>query len=250
MATIQDVITAEAPAAAWALTEAAGTDFVPYIGGSHLTGSGTFGYRTAGPVGTDFGLQINAGAKVALGFVATVSTPDEIQVWVKLHTNPPPSDFQSIWHNGNWSANGTGLWVNHLSHVIFGQPGSANADTGFIWPDTAWHLVSVSAQASNLITFSFDGRIVFQRNVATPIAPSPNTLYFGGDSGNGSLTVIGIAWPAFYAYAESAGQIASDFLAKTDPSNALFGTLTGGAGVAGSFTDTLAQVLASVRKTY
>lgn len=249
MPTYQDVIVAEAPAGAWALTESSGLAFVPYIGGVSLAGSGTFSYRTTSP--TDpfgFALHLNVGAKVSLAFTATVAAPDTWECWYKFSL--PLSADQYLFYNGHAGVNGNGFYIRHTdNHVIYIQGASVQTDTGVIWPDSNWHLIQAGAPSTSQVYLAFDGAIRYQQPSGNPAAPSPNTLYIGGESGTSAAVAFDISWPAFYAYALSPGEIAADYAAQSDPSGAIGATVTGGLG-AGSSSDVLARILAAVQRTF
>jgi hypothetical protein len=75
-------------------------------------------------------------------------------------------------------------------------------------------------------------------------------LTYAGHSGAGAATVLSFAWPALYLYAMDAGELASTFVALTDPQAALATTLTRGGNAPGSTSALLAEILAAVKKTY
>jgi hypothetical protein len=243
MSTYQDVVIANHAAAAWALTEAAGLAFAPYIGGSNLVGTGGFLYRQAGPFAAAFGLHENVGAKLTLTFVSVVQPPVTWDCWFKL-PSATPAALEVLFYAGNSAANGSGVYVatNGHIHVLHGT--IVDVDTGLLWPDNQWHLLQRIASADGrTVGLALDGVIRYRAFLAAPVAPAPNVLVFGGDSGAGSAVAIDVAMPAFYPFELGAGQAAATFQAATDPNGALGNTLTG----AGSL---LQQILASVRKQF
>jgi hypothetical protein len=250
VSTYQDVVSADNALAAWALTEASGLAFVPYIGGSNLVGSGTFTYQQTGPFAASFGLQFAVGAKATLTFATVVNPPVTVEAWVKL-SSATPSSPQFLWGTGNGAANGVQPYVSTAGHIRIQLGGVQDTDTGVIWPDTNWHLVEVASSSSlNVLTLMLDGVVRWRQQLGTAGAPSPNTLTFFGHSGAGSGIVATLAMPAFYAYEYTAAQAAATFLAATNPNAALGATLSGGGINQALAQTTLDLILASVRKTY
>lgn len=243
MSTYQDVVTQNGALAAFALTEAAGLDFAPYIGGSHLTGSGTFAYRQAGPFAAAFGLQLNVGAKLALPFVATVSIPVSFECWYKF-TTPPASD-QYLFYNGAAATNGNGFYVHHADGHLhyFAGGGIADFDTGVVWPSSGWHLLTVAQGTSGAVHLYIDGSLQFAGTLKAPLAPSPNTLFIGGENGSAATVVVTVAMPDWANIEYTPQAAANTFFAATDP-NAAFNN--GG----GSTSAILQAILNSVRKTF
>ena len=248
--TYQDVVTANRALAAWALVEASGLDFAPYIGGTHLTGTGVFDYQQAGPFAASFGLGAHLTAKLALAFVATVIAPVTNEVWIKL-PSATPAAAQTVFYAGNGGANGSGVTVATNGHIHILEGGVADTDTGLLWPDAAWHLLQVSvSQLGAVSTLAIDGLVRFRRVLATSNAPVPNTTFYFGDSGFGSGNVCQIAMPAFYAYELTPTQMNASYLAATDPASAINLTITGGAGTPASSLALLNKLIEYVAKTF
>lgn len=243
MSTYQDVIAAQGAVAAWALTEAAGLSFAPYIGGQPLVGSGTFAYRQAGPFASAFGLQINVGGKLGLPFVAPVNVPVSFECWYKLAL--PLAAAQYLYYNGNAGANGNGIYVKNTdAHLhYFAGGGIIDKDLGVLWPDSAWHHFVSGVDTNQALTFYLDGVTLFRGLLNSPLAPNPNELFIGADSSTSSATVVAIATPAYYIKALTPAQAANDFLASTDPSTALSNTM-------GSSGDLLTSIWNAVHKVY
>lgn len=227
MSTYQDVVQANHAAAAWALTEAAGTTFVPYIGGSNLVGAGGFAYRQTGPFAAAYGLHLNAAAKLTLTFVTVVQPPVTWDCWFKL-ASATPALLLVLMYAGASATNGSGIYVatNGHIHVLHGT--IVDVDTGLLWPDTNWHLLQRIASADGrTVGVAIDGVIRYRAFLAAPIAPTPNTLVFGGDSAAGASVALDVAMPAFYPFELGAGEVAATFQGATDPNGALGNTLTG-----------------------
>jgi len=210
LSTYQDVVLANQALAAWALTEAAGTTFVPYIGGSNLIGTGAFDYQQSGPFAASFGLRGHVAAKLTLTFVTVVNPPVTRECWFRL-PSATPTNLQILFYTGNANTNGSGLYVATNGHIHE--------------------------------TLAIDGVVRWRATPATANAPSPNALIFMADSSTTTNNLVTVAMPAFYPYELSPPQLASTFLASTNPDAALGLTLSGG-------SDLLAQILASVRRTY
>lgn len=250
MTTYQDVVTASLPLAAWALTEAGGIDFAPYISAQHLTGSGVFDYRQIGPAGTDFSLNFRVGAKAGFTFTLTVVPPFTTEGWFKFVALPLASN-SFLFYQGAQASNGVGLYVKTDGHIHLLQGGIRDTDTGVIWPDTNWHLVElISAGDGTTRGLAFDGVIRYRASQGGGNTPAPNQLNYCGDSAGGAAVATRVAWPAIYAYEMSAANVASIFGGVTNPSGALGGTVSGGGGVSGSNSALLNLILQSVRKTY
>lgn len=243
MSVYQDVIVAARALAAWALTEAAGAAFVPFIGGSNLVGTGAFNYRQAGPAGTDFGLGLQVGSKLTLTFAAVVQPPVTTELWVKMST-VTPATLTFPYYFGASSGNGSGVYIATNGHVHLLYGGRVDTDTGLIWPDTNWHLLQVAANSGgNTTTIAIDGVVRWRASPIVPNAPVPNVMTIGGDSANTTPTALQVAWPAFYAYEMSPGNMASTYQAVTNPAAALPGTVSGGGAAPGAPVDLLTQIL-------
>jgi hypothetical protein len=250
VATYQDVVAANSALAAWSFTEASGLTFGPYIGGSNLVGTGAFDYQQAGPFAASFGLRAHVGARASLVFVAQVVPPFTTEAWFKL-ASATPATLQILFYFGNTASNGSGLYVNTAGHIVVHGGGRFGLDTGILWPDTNWHQVQMIADQSGVfIGLGLDGLIRWRNGVPAPNSPSPNTLFFFGDSTITSPALCSVAMAALYAYSMSPGNLASSFLAATDPTAALAGTLTSGGSSSSAPSAILAEILASVKKTY
>lgn len=250
MSVYQDVVAANLALAAWALTEASGLAFVPYIGGSNLVGSGAFDYQQAGPAGTDFGLRSHVGAKTTLTFVTVVNPPVTTECWIKVSNITPAATCYLI-KTGNNGVNGIGFYLATNGHLHLELGGVQDIDTLITWPDTNWHLLQLaSSQLGQIETVGFDGVVRYRSGTSTPTAPTPNTLTFTGSSANTATQLVTIAWPAFYAYEMSPANMAATYLALTNPTAALVSTVTGGGAQAGAPSDALSKILSYVSRTY
>lgn len=250
MTTYQDVISAQVALAAWAFSEAGGTDFAPYISAQHLTGSGTFAYRQVGPFSPYFSLHVNVGAKVGFTFLQTVNPPFTTEVWFKLPSATPASNT-FVFYQGAQASNGVGLYVKTDGHFHILQGGVRDTDTGVLVPDANWHLVELISEADGATrSLALDGVIRYRAAQGGGNTPSPNQLNYCGDSAGGAAVATDIALPAIYAYAMSAANVASNYIAQTNPAAALGGTVSQGGAASGSFSDILNQILHAVQKTF
>ncbi len=250
MTTYQDVVAANLAALAFAFTEAAG-NFAPYIGAGNLVVTPTVDYRQGGPTGaSSYGVNVRVGAKLTYTYAQVFFPPATTEVWVKLSTVTPAANLR-LWSTGDDTANGVEFYVTPTSHLHLTGPGRYDVDTGITWPDTNWHLLQfASSQGNTLQTIGFDGVVRYQSSPGTPNAPSPNTLTLGGSSGVVETTATLFAWPAVYLYAMNPAQMASSFIAATNPTAALSGTLSGGGVAPGAVSDQLATLLKYVSATY
>ena len=216
---------------------------MPYIGGSNLIGTGAFDYQQSGPFAASFGLRGHVAAKLTLTFVTVVNPPVTRECWFRL-PSATPTNLQILFYTGNANTNGSGLYVATNGHIHVLHAGTADVDTALLWPDTAWHLIQLAANPNGVTeTLAIDGVVRWRATPATANAPSPNALIFMADSSTTTNNLVTVAMPAFYPYELSPPQLASTFLASTNPDAALGLTLSGG-------SDLLAQILASVRRTY
>lgn len=250
MSTYQDVVAANGALGAWALTEAAGLLFAPYLGGSNLVGTGVFDYQQAGPFGASFGLRSHIGAKTTLTFVAVVNPPATTEAWLNFAAVPPAANTL-LWGTGNGGLNGVQPYLSNIGEIHVQLGGVADVNTHVLWPGVGWHLLQVaSAGLGNILTVAVDGIVRFRNTVAVANAPAPNVLVFTGDSAGGAAVLETISFPAFYATELTSAQLYASFLASTNPADALQLTLTGGAGSGASANDLLTEILAAVRRTF
>ena len=250
-ATYQDVIRANGAADGWALSEAAGTDFAPWVGAVHLTGSGGLLYQQAGPFAASFGLHLAAGAKLASpAFALPLSPPVSFEMWVKLDAYPPTANTV-LMYMGNASANGWGLVIKTDGTLRVLESGVAFYDTG-VALGGGWHLIQLGGmdRTGSVLQVGIDGVQVWAGAVAASLLPTPNAMYFGGDSSAGATRAMTIAYPAFYNQALAGLAIRSNFMAATDPDSALALALATPGATTQSQTDLLNAILAAVRKTY
>jgi hypothetical protein len=248
MSTYQDVVKANLAIAAWSLTEASGTTFAPYIGGSNLIGQAPLTYRAPGPVAAGFSLGLGVGSFLHLPFVATLYPPVTDECWFKL-ASLTVTTYQLLFRLGVTGSNGTGWYVDTSRVLHWTSPGSTPNDvnTGFVWPDTAWHLCDWVAEAPLINTFYFDGIPVARVNLNTSSSPSPNTIGYGADGVTDNVkNALNVAWPAFYTIALSPTAIYANWLAASDPDAALNLTNTGAVNA----SSLLQLIYAAVHKLY
>jgi hypothetical protein len=240
----QDVVRADFPWVSHAFTEAAGTDFAPWIGTQHLTSTGTLLYQQTGPFATAFALHLAAAATLrgAVPFGAT--GPLYVEVWVKLDVYPPTAN-QFIYFVGNAGGNGYGVFVDTTGALqIYAPPGAAVVTGAML--GSGWHLVTQGGDVHGTPVLAVDGVIKWQGPTPTVVTPSPNQIGWGCDSSTAVARAISLAYPTVYLHAMLAPAVQASFLAATDPAAALL--LTSGASPA---ADTLLQqILAAVRKQY
>lgn len=252
MATYQDVIRSDNPYAGWALVEASGFDFAPWVGLLHLAGAATLLYQQPGPFPASEALHLAAGAKLTATFSFDPQAPFWVNGWVKFDSNvwgPANAIFQL----GDNTTNGWSLYVQNDGKIHFFVPGTGGGDTntGFAWPDTNWHFVSVgninTSSAAPTIAIYVDGVIVFQGGVQGSHATAVHTLGFltPGSSG-GAARGASISYPAVFFDVLPPNSNRAEFLAATNPDAAL--PLTQNNPV--NDTALLNAILAAVRHTY
>lgn len=250
MSTYQDVVAANNALAAWALTEAAGLAFAPYIGGSGLVGSGVFDYQQAGPFAASFGLRSHVGAKTTLTFTAVVNPPVTTEGWYKFAALPPAA-ADIFFGTGSGAANGVQPYLSTANEIHIQLGGVTDVNTHVAWPSTGWHLLQIaSSQIGAILTMAIDGVVRWRNTTATANTPAPNTLVFTGDAVASATVATLLAFPAFYATELTPTQLYATFLAATNPTAALPLTVTQGASSGGSTLDLLNAILAAVRKTF
>lgn len=243
--TYQDVVQANLPTAAWALTEASGTDYIPYYGNGHLLSSGTLDYRQTGPFGSYYGLHLRVAATLRTTGITFMQAPTTVEFWAKLDAVPPGSTTL-LWFWGSSGGTGTGIYVDNANHIFFYGPPAAAVDTGLLWT-AGWHLVqSGNPGASGGTSIALDGAIRWSHFVSGTGNGSPDNMYFGSSGSGGAATALTVSMPAIYNSALTASLAKSTFLASTDPAAAMAYTITNGA----TQNDLLNQILASVRKSY
>ncbi len=226
--TYQDVVRANGAIGSWALTEAAGTDFVPWLGGTHLTGAGAHTYQQAGPFATAFSLGFAIGSRLVLPLASVLFPPVTNEVWIKLSALAPVP-YQLMLRSGTTAVSGSGLYLDTLNHLHWTGFGAVDIDTGFIWPNTNFHLLQWASGPNNYLVIYFDGSQIFTTQTATPSAPTPNTLGYLCDSTADNSHVAGfVSYPTIYLRVLSASEAFATFLAATDPTAAMAYTVTGG----------------------
>lgn len=251
MTTYQDVVRANSPLAGWALSEASGTDFVPWIGSLHATASGVLDYQQPGPFASALAVQLHVGAtwRAVWPFQPTPIVWHEC--WFKFPN--PPSAQSALIETGNNSNTGFSVYVTTTSHIRYVELGKTDYDTGILWPDSNWHLLQVgnldSSQA--YVGVMLDGQLVWQQKTAGANSISPATVGFLTPGSGAAASIQGlIAYPALYATPISWLNLQATFTAATDPATALDFTLSGNLGGGSTTLSLLNQILSSVRKTY
>jgi hypothetical protein len=231
--TYQDVVRANGALAAWALVEPSGATFAPYIGGTSLTASGIVTYQDTGPFVPSFGVKESVGGKIHLPFILTVAPPVTNECWIKLSALPVTT-YELLIRAGSTGGNGNGFYVDPAAnHLIYTSTTTGAIDTGFVWPDTNWHLFTWSSSSGSVISAYVDGSIVWRQGVTLPTAPSPNNIGYGCDANtDSSKNVVSVAYPAFYPLELTPSSAYATFLAATDPGAALaYVTNAAGAGL-------------------
>ncbi len=226
--TYQDVVRANGGIGSWALTEAAGTDFVPWLGGTHITGAGAHTYRQAGPFATAFSLGFAIGSRLVLPLAAVLAPPVTNEAWIKLSALAPVP-YQLMLRSGTTGVSGSGLYLDTLNHLHWTGFGAVDIDTGFIWPDTNFHLLQFASGPGNFLQLYFDGGSIFTTTTATPSAPTPNSIGYLCDSAADNSHVAGfVSYPTIYLRVLTPTEAFANFLAATDPAAAMAYTVTGG----------------------
>lgn len=227
MATYQDVINADLPLGAWALTEASGTDFVPYTGPYHLTGSGTLLYRQTGPFGTALALHLAAGASLRTNSLLFPSSGGTIECWIRLDTYPPASTV-ALEYWGNSGSNGNGVIVQTSGDLqLFAAP--SNTLDAFHNFASGWHLVQIGNPGPNGgSALAVDGAIIVSKIPGVGgTAGNPDQIGFGCTASSTAAVALSVAYPAVYPTYLTSQFAYAHFLAASDPNTAINFTLTG-----------------------
>jgi len=248
--TYQDVVRANGPFASWAFTETSGLDFVPWIGGAHLTGHNAFLYQQTGPFAGAFALTANTTGYLTLPFPGGGVAPWTVEFWLKLGAYPPAATVKPA-HSGNQTTpNGAGFYILTSGVWHFQVIPVSDTTLTALTPNTGWHLVQyghTDATGTSLF-LAIDGQIVSTRTLVGLTAANPQSWGFLADAvGALPCTSASISYPAVYPSVFTAPNLLSTFLAATDPTSAL--SLTRGA-VTTIDNDLLQQILAAVRRTF
>jgi hypothetical protein len=253
VSTYQDVVNASLVLEAWALTEAAGTDFAPYTGSVHLTGAGVNQYQQAGPNASMLALHLNPG-KLTSASNLPFTKWFTMECWFHIDSTARAGNCLLMYLGGNSSANGWGIYIapgSNAIHFFWANP-VRDITTGVVLPANQWHLLQIGnlSGATGEMDLAFDGRVIAQ-----DITPNSQTLPAGGYGFGGDNTFAGfypglISMPAVYVTQQSPLAWFSRFQAVSDPNAAVLNSLTGpGQAIAGG-SGILSQILASVRKQY
>lgn len=248
--TYQDVVRANGGVISWALVEAAGTDFAPWLDTTHLIGAGGHTYQQAGPFPTAFSLGFAIGASLQWPIGNLLFPPVTTEVWIKLSALAPVP-YQLMIRAGATAVSGSGIYLDTLNHLHWTGFGAADIDTGFVWPDTNWHLLQWASGPGNALVLYFDGGTIFTGQSGTPSPAAPNTMGFLCDGSADNAHVAGfVSYPTLYLRMLSATEAFATFLAATDPTSAMAYTGTGGGQLGTVNAAVLEQILAAVRKTW
>ena len=245
MSTYQDVVAAYSPYAAWALVEASGTDFAPYLGAAHLTGSGSFTYQTTGPIATSMGLGLAVGAKLATPALVSFAPPVTIETWIKLTVYPPTTTVM-VWYWGNSNTNGNGVFVDTTTGnlVVYSPAATPNLINTGVALGSGWHFIqSGNTSTAGVSQLALDGVVIWQGSQPGGTIGNPNQFFFGGHSAGGANRAIELAFPALSFSYLSADRARIAFLGSSNPDAALAQTTVGGG-------DLLNLIYAAVHKTY
>jgi len=246
VSTYQDVVNAWGPIGAWALTESAGTDFVPYTGPYHLTGSGTLLYRQAGPFAASLAVHLATNARMLTNGLLLPGGQNTLECWVHLDANPPAA-FTPLMFWGNSAANGNGLVWDTDGFVKYYVPTVATTSTGFN-PGAGWHLFQLGnvPGVGGSVVIAVDGVIRYQKVQSTGLAGSPDQIGFGCTPVANSAVGLSIAFPAVYNIGLSPLMAQSIFEAASTPNDAILKTPAGNT----ANNALLNQIYAAVHRTF
>ena len=245
--TYQDVVKANLPLGAWALSESSGTDFVPYLGPYHLTGGGTLLYQQAGPFGASLSLHLAVGAFLHTNSMPFPSSGGVLEAWFKLDVYPPTTTVALLYW-GNSASNGNGLVVVSGGGLQAFAPGGSTVTPG-INLGSGWHHVMFgNPSPSGGSAIALDGKVVYTKSTGVGgTAGNPDQVGFGSTSSSNAAAAISVAYPAVYNNYLTPQLAGAAFVASTDPTSALAYTLV---GQGQSDQSILQQILDSVRKIF
>lgn len=222
MPSYQDVVAANGAVGAWALVEAAGADFAPYIGAGHMTGQGSLVYQQTGPFATSVAVKGNTAGYLTLPFPNSITTPWWVEFWAKI-TSPPGSDV-SLSRSGNAAGgNGAGLYVHTDGHLHFQVVGPRDVDTGKVI-DSNWHLYQYGHTDSTGVSVQVvvDGVVDTTVSLAGIVNANPATWGFLSDAvGVQIAPSASLSYVALYPAVLTPQNAYASFLAATDPTTAM-----------------------------
>jgi hypothetical protein len=253
VSTYQDVVNDSFPYAAWALVEAAGTDFVPYTGALHLTGAGVNQYQQTGPFAASESLHLNSG-KLTTTTNLPITQFFTLEAWFNLDATTRAGNALLLYLGGNAASNGWGVYVptgNNNLHIFFASP-THDVDTGVAIGASAWHLLQCGnlAGVTGELDVGLDGQVVGSFRTPDAQAAPSGGWGIGGTPGQASNTVGFVAMPAAYTQQQSQLNWRSRFIASTDPNAAVPFTISGAASNIASTDATVNAILAAVRKAF
>lgn len=246
--TYEEVVKASFPNAAWALAEAAGTDFAPYTRFQHLTSTGVDAYQQAGPCPPSFSVHVNPGkllSPVSLPFLRYFC----MEGWFNPDGLTGAGTRILMWLGDNSAADGWGAYLpagSNRLHIL-AAPSGPDLDTLFDLPVGAFTLVQIAnlSGTTGEIDVAVNGEVIGQ--IVTGGSGNPVGYGFGGESSRASNFVGKIAWPAVYTQQQTMLSLRSRFIGCSDP---VAGNLISLSGCCASSSSDLAEILAAVRHTY
>jgi len=249
MTTYQDVVAANQALWAWALVEPSGLDFAPYIGSQHLTGHGSFLYQQSGPFPTSEALKANTNGWLTVPFPLGAAAPWWVEFWVKL-PSATPAVAQNMLVTGVSGSSSTSIYIATNGHIHINVVGVTDFDTGFVWPNTAWHLVQVGHidNTGGSVGFAFDGVQVSSHSIVGATFAANSLWSIGADvNGVSPLASALFSFVAVYPGVLSGPSLLASFVAASNAAGALVYARS-----ANNSSDTLLlqSILAAVQKTF
>lgn len=249
MTTYQDVVRANGGVVSWALAEAAGLTFSPWLGWATMTGTATLDYQQSGPFASAFSLGIHPGGKLALNLLQGPPVPWTFEMWV-YYPSASVASGAILWYHGDAAVNGTGLTVTGTTKKINQYIPPTPYILGPTLEPDAWHLIQWACTGVGKFILYIDGQAVYGTGTPNWSGPSPNTVYVGGYSAGSTGGLFRVSYPSIYGYAMELPQAYASFLAATDPLTALAYTQQGSAAGAISDTQLLELIYAAVHKVW
>lgn len=245
MTTYQDVVRANRPYAGWALTEASGSDFAPWLGTMRLTLTGAVSYQQTGPFAGALSMHFTSGAYVKTNIVPPWNPPGSHEFWMKV--DALTSGSARVPHAyGAFDTNGYGMTVRSSPGSLIENYHAGTATNfgslAYTIPDLNWHHYVYIVEDTTTATLYVDGQGRGRVSISPFISPTL-TLAFMAAS-NGTYPMAGyLAYPALYPRLLTANEVYANYLASTDPTSAMAYTQQGNA-------DLLNAILAAVRRDY
>jgi hypothetical protein len=198
---------------------------------------------------------VQAGDSLRFQFSALLFPPLTTEAWIRISSTSLTTSH-ILFYQGNNASNGAGLYLATNRHLHLLRGGSGDTDTGYVWPDTNWHMVDLVSNSAVSATVYVDGLSVGSFAIAAPLTPSPNGQGWLCDDSAFTCTLQSdISYPTFYFGSLDANRIYANFLAATDPDQALqrVQASTGAAVFSADLTQLLADleaVLAAVIRPF